>query len=83
MAKRKAKSSARRKIDKSKVRVKVLCKTNPRQPGTSAGKRTGEMISFMRKHPKAPLKELTKNTSYRSNDLKWDLAKKNIALISA
>lgn len=57
---------------------KWATKDNPRKAGTKANSRCGEMIAYVKKNPKAEPQEIIAKTSYRVDDLHYDIAHKFI-----
>lgn len=73
------KSSAKRTYaDYTAVRLKPLARENWRRASTKAGKRIASMLTYVKKHPRATVKEIIQNTAYRSDDFNWDVAHEKV-----
>ncbi len=76
-------TKSRRKVDTAKARIRIEVKENPRRSDSGAGKRFSSMVGYVRKHRTATAKDVLTKTSYRSDDLRWDLERGHIKLVSA
>lgn len=70
-------TKARKRIDMSKARVKIVAKENPRNKGTRAYK----VFEALKKHAKLPVKTIFEKTDYQRRDLDWDVEHGYVKLV--
>lgn len=70
-------TKARKRIDMSKARVKIIAKENPRNKGTDAFKK----FEALKRNANKPVAKIFETTDYQRRDLDWDLQRGYVKLV--